>query len=528
MRTAPFYRVRLGTVWLVVATLLTLVYVGTLVQYPLDFWNHLCVGRLIWDSGAIPRSDTFTCTIAGQAVVYQNWLVELVLYGIWRLGGFELAQAAIACCYAAAIGLTTWHAWLRSRSPRVSAGLALLSLALAVSNFGVRPQALSATLFAAELLVLGQWPTRWFTPLLVGMIELVWTNVHGAFPLGVVLPGVFVAGTVWTQLRQGGLSSVASGEVRFYAASLLAAAAMAFVNPSPEKTLDYVFGVASRASQRQIGEWQATATVSYTAIIFFASLPLAAAVAWFRRKEFRAVDWLLLIAFAGLGFTAQRMVVWWALVLPPVLAPHLAGWLRAKLRGHVQLAQRREGSSAQSGPTAFSGEEERSTVNFILLCALLLLVVLSTPWTRFYNPLLPPEKRLLRSSDEPRQVVALLAERGFRGRVFQPLEWGSYLNWHLGPEVKVFIDAWVDFYPDEVWNDYRRIGLAEPGWEDALRRHQVDVVVWNRQLDMRLPAALIASPHWERLYEDDLCCVYIRDSRSPAARRLRRLCRPVS
>lgn len=516
MGTVRLFQVRLGTVWLGVATLLTLMYVGTLVQYPLDFWNHLCVGRQIWDTGAIPRTDTFAYTIAGETVVYQNWLVELALYGIWRLGGCELAQLAIACCYAAAIGLTTWHAWLRSRSPRVSAGLALLSVALAASNFGVRPQALSATLFAAELLVLGRWPTRWLTPLLVGLIELVWANVHGAFPLGVVLPSLFLAGTAWTQLRRRGLSLLASGELWIYAASVLAAAAMAFVNPNPEKTLDYVFGVASRASQRQIGEWQATAAVSYTAMAFFASLPLAAAVAWCRRRDFNAVEWLLLITFAGLGFTVQRMVVWWALVLPPVLAPHLAGWLRAR-RGvpseATEAAPASEGASTPTDPIASLDAEERSTGNFVLMCALLALAVMSTPWTRFYNPLLPPEKRLAHPSDEPRQVVALLAEQGFRGRVFLPVEWGSYLNWHLSPQVTGFIDSWVDFYPDEVWNDYQRIGRGDSGWDEALRRYQVDLVVWNHRLQTQLPAALAASEHWRRLYEDDLCCVYARADR---------------
>ncbi len=495
----------LGAVWLLVPALLTLLYVSTLVQYPLDFWNHLCVGRLIWQDGAIPRSNPLTYTLPGQAVVYQNWLVELAVYGLYRLGGYALSQFAIAACYAAAIGVATWHAWLRGRNPRVAAGLAMVTIALAVSNFGVRPQALSVLLFAVELLVLWQWPARWRTVAVVGLVELVWTNVHGAFPLGIVLPGVFLAASLATQCRQRGLRSLLSSlEVQVYAAAVLAAVLLAFANPTPGKTLDYVLGVASRASQRQIGEWQSTATLGYTAVAFFASLPLAAVMAWVRRQRLQAVEWLLLVTFAGLGITAQRMVVWWALVLPPLLAPHLAAWVQ-------DWRQRRGLAPAQP--------EERSTLNLVMLCVLVAMALMSTPWTRFYNPLLPASKRLAHSNDEPRQVVAILAERQFQGRVFQPLEWGSYLAWHLAPHVQVFIDAWVDFYPDEVWSDYQRIGNAQPGWEESLLRYDVQMVAWNQRLKTDLPQALASSPRWQKLHEDDLCVIFVRREGHPQGNR---------
>jgi len=486
----------LGAVWMTVPALLTLIYVSTLVQYPLDFWNHLCAGRLIWQEGAIPHTDPGVFTLPGVSVVYQNWLIEAVLYGAYRIGGIAAAEFLIAACYAAAIGVVTWHARLRGAGPRVAAGLALGSVALAVSNFGMRPQSLSMLLFALELLVLWQWPGRWATVVTVGLIEVVWTNVHGAFPLGIVVPGIFLTGALWERARRSGLRSVLSGrEVQVYAAAVLVAAVAAFANPTPGKTMDYVLGVASRASQRQIGEWHRTATWSYTAVAFFASLPLAAWVAWVRRREWRAVEWLLLIAFVGLGLTAQRMVVWWALVLPSLLAPHL--------RAIVQQWQARRGQ-ADSTP------EVGSWANAVMLGVLLVMVGMSTPWTRFYNPTLPANKRAVHPGDEPCQVVAVLAEQHYRGRVFQPLEWGSYLVWHLAPEVQVFIDTWVDFYPDAVWDDYRRIGNAEPGWEETLRRYDVGVVAWNKRLESRLPEVLAASPDWRKLHEDGLCVVFVR------------------
>ncbi len=51
---------------------LKLIYVGTLVQYPLDFWHHVATGQMIADSGSIPRHDTLTFTIAGRPTPLEN------------------------------------------------------------------------------------------------------------------------------------------------------------------------------------------------------------------------------------------------------------------------------------------------------------------------------------------------------------------------------------------------------------------------------------------------------------------------
>ncbi len=491
-------RITTGSVWLLLPPILTLVYVGTLVQYPLDFWHHLVTGRQIAHSGAASGPDLFTYTIAGQAIVNQSWLAQWTIYRLYDRGGFALVQFFFAACYALAIGLIGYTAWRRCQRTRVAAVLTLAAMALAASNFGVRPQAISLVLFTAELCLLWHCCDGWRSVAAIALIEMLWTNSHGAFPLGIVLPGLFLlatAATVWR--RQAGTvysRSVAAWNDRYvwvYLACTAAALAAAFCNPHFRHTTDYFFVVASRSTQRQIGEWLPTELGAYTGTAFYASLLLAIAILAGNAKQVTTIETLLLLVFGILGCTAQRMVVWWGLLLPTVLAPHLAAI--ARRWGRM--------SAAKEVPAA---------ANFVVLALLLVWAALGTPWTRAFNPLLPAGKRLAEPPGEPRAAVAFLRQTGFAGRLFQPMEWGSYLTWHLYPQATIFADGRIDSFPDPVWNDYVRIGNADEGWESLLDSYRIDCVVWDPKLSERLPAALRSSGRWEQVGSDSGCVVFRR------------------
>ena len=515
-----FPRITLGFVWMLLPPILTLVYVGTLVQYPLDFWHHLVTGRQIAQSGAASGPDLFTYTIAGQEIVNQSWLAQWIIYCLYRRGGFALVHFFFAACYALAIGLIGYTAWQRCRRSRVAAALTLAAMALAASNFGVRPQAMSLVLFAAELVVLWHFSEDCghHVPMVVvgvgvaavALIEILWTNCHGAFPLGIALPGLFLLAAAATVWRRQGLSAVWSDRrIWVYLACVAAALVAAFCSPHFRHTADYFFVVASRSTQRQIGEWLPTELGTYTGTAFYVSLLLAIAILAGNVKQVTATETLLLVVFGLLGCTAQRMVVWWGMLLPAVLAPHLAAiarrWRKSAAVNEVPGTM----SGTVSGtmyPWSWSG----SAANFVVLGLLLGWAAFGTPWTRAFNPLLPAEKRRTDPPDEPRAAVALLRQTGFAGRLFQPMEWGSYLSWHLYPQVTIFADGRLDSFPDPVWNDYVRIGNADEGWESLLDSYGIDCVVWDPRLSPRLPAALRSSGRWELVGSDSVCVVFRR------------------
>ena len=485
-----------GAVWLALPALLALVHVSLDADHAVDFWLHVNTGRAIWETGTLATRDAFTCTIACQEVVNQNWLAEVATYGLYRTGGYDLCQFAAGACYAAAIGLVVRLSRLRSGDDRAAAFAGLAGLALAISNFGVRPQAISAVLFAGELYVLWRRPGRWTTAAAAALIELLWTNSHGAFALGVVLPGLFACGalaeragtTTWR-------SCLADRVVRGYMTCTLAAAAMMFANPQPSRTLDYVLNTSSKSAQRGIEEWLPTSWGTFTGDAFFLSIAAMLVLLGLSRRHLKRVEALLLVAFVLLAAQAQRMVIWWALVAPPIAAPSIAVLLAAlvKRRRHV------------------AGDE--SSGSALPIAALLVAVVLGTlPWTRGLNPLLPESKRRPSGIDEPAGAVDFLRRSQFRGNVFAPVSWGAYLSCFLNPDVKIFADSRIESFPDEVWDDYLKIGAAAGDWQSALDRYDIECIVWCDRLSLALLEALRRSPHWREVFADERCVVFWREA----------------
>src|SRR5260370_36802100 len=63
-----------------------------------DIWWHLKTGEWIMQHRAVPHTDPFSYTRAGQPLIAHEWLSDLVIYCIYRstgAGGFSLAFALI-------------------------------------------------------------------------------------------------------------------------------------------------------------------------------------------------------------------------------------------------------------------------------------------------------------------------------------------------------------------------------------------------------------------------------------------------
>ena len=77
---------------------------------------------------------------------------------------------------------------------------------------------------------------------------------------------------------------------------------------------------------------------------------------------------------------------------------------------------------------------------------------------------------------------------------------GNYLEARYGTDARVFIDDRYDMYPVELSLDY--VGLVD-GVDvlGALERHEVNVVLWERESDVA--DALEASGAWHTVYEDE-------------------------
>ncbi len=385
-------KIRVGTLWLVLPIVLLLVTVWTSTDYPVDFWMHVNQGKYMWQHHGLVVMDPFTHTIGGSPVLNQAWLAQLSLYAVTAIGGYPLAQFLAGVLYASAFAIIAVLAYRRSGNCRITAGLILLASVIAAANLGVRPQAASVILFALLLATLWSHGSHWVKIVAVAAIELVWTNVHGAFPLGVVLPGIFMVGAAMDVMARKGPQYVLRDPlVHCYGTCCIAAFVLMFANPNGWSAMKYVTGVSSSATSRHVEEWLPPTLDTITGIGFIGSIGLVIAVLGASRKKPATADLLLLVALLFLGAKSQRMVIWWAMALPVVLAPHVtsvARRLRAGSRRHPE------------------GTEE-TPWNMIVALGLASFLLLATPWTRPWNPALPATKRQTAVRDAPTQWLII-------------------------------------------------------------------------------------------------------------------------
>ncbi|MFN2213222.1 MAG: hypothetical protein ACK2UE_09125, partial [Anaerolineales bacterium] len=86
------YNLRIEHLWGLIVLAGIFIFINTHPIRPYDFWWHITIGREILATGHIPTVDIYSYTAAGQPYPsYQMfWLMEILLYSVYRLGGAAL------------------------------------------------------------------------------------------------------------------------------------------------------------------------------------------------------------------------------------------------------------------------------------------------------------------------------------------------------------------------------------------------------------------------------------------------------
>lgn len=519
-------RLTLDHVWLFAAVALIALRVFLTPIPPHDFWWHMATGREIVATGAIPAVDSFSFTRAGEAFYNQSWLAQLLLYGLHGLGGVPLLIMVQAAVLTLTYGLLLWLCIRRSGAARLSAGVVLmLTMPLSFDNWNVRPQSYAFPLFAAFLLVLTAWrenwnpeaaqrvPALWRGRLwLLPLLMLLWVNIHGSFVLGGALIALTFAGeaarrfwearreaAAWAERPIGVAEDVLSRPERPARSPLwplfvwgAATAAAMLVNPRGVGVLGYVRDLLSTSAVTTlVTEWAAPTIREPGGLIFFLFVMVAVVILAYAPRRPNLVDMVLAGAFFWLALGAVRNIVWFGMVMTPLLAVHLAAWLRP--------------SAPEARRAQFNG---LPALNAALIAVIGLPLLLALPW---FKPALglPPALGDLLSDETPvAAVAALQADPQRPQRLFHAMSYGSYIIW-AAPEQPVFIDPRIELYPYDQWLDYGTLS-AGLNSDALLAKYRIDGLLLDNELQAGLLQAVRADPAWEVRFADAQSTYLIR------------------
>jgi hypothetical protein len=503
----------LDRVWLVTVVALTFAAANGFPVDQTDYWWTVKLGDLLWVSGQLPTADALTFTATRQPYVEQQWLAQLILAAVHRLGGLEAALLLRAGLLAAAMGLL-FHTCYRVCGRAALAALATLAaLPLVLPGAATRPQLLVIPFFVLFLTTTILWLDRPWVLVALPLTMVVWVNVHGSFTLGLALLAIAVVGRGWsapwrrdTPVAGGPHASGLGRPTLALALCLLAVLANPYGIGIVPWLIDFVlFHSGGPEASVMATEWLPTSLAERAGALYFASVLVVLSLL-IRSGPPPVAHTLRLLAFGLLALLAVRSGLWWALVMAPALAWALAAPPRTTSRPPAPAVAAPSRLGISPAPASRTLTTRTGVLHAALLVALLFAAAASLPSVRdalgVGGPIADPS--------QPRAAGEYLAGLDGPRRLLNYADWGGYLAWRLAPQSRVFVDGRFGIYPPSVYRDYFRVSSAGQAWDTTLDAHAVDGLVLSRGAQADLLAALAAHPAWRRVYCDPLAAVYVR------------------
>jgi hypothetical protein len=438
-----------------------------------ELW-HLATGKLIVETGSVPARDPFTFTAGDAPWVNTNWLAQVLLYGTWRLGGFEACVLLGFACLAGALALVHVLALRRTGSP-ISALVAVgFAANVLTTTSTIRPQGWTFLLLAAALVLLWfvrERPKRGWG-IALGLVLALSVQLHGGFifPFGVT-----------------GLALVASLVERRTASAWLLVLALAigfvgfFLHPDGFEALlhpfRYVLDARFRDMNRDVVELRPTDLTDGSGRFLEGTLLVFLVGALVVRPKLRLEEIAAFLLLGHLALTSRRGLHYFGLVAAAPLACTVhAALVLGKERGGLLFGR----------AVAWLLEQEKHLEPWARFAPLVLLLSVPLAGVAPSEPLAPGkprslESKLLAKQQDVAAVGSYLLAKDPPGNVWNAMETGGALLWMLYPDRRVYIDGRGDLHVRSgAWRDMITVLHCEPGWEGVLERNRCDTVVVSR------------------------------------------------
>lgn len=522
-----------------------------------DTWWHLAGGRWIVTHGSVPSNDPLSWTVRDHAWTNVQWLFDVLIYGLYRLGGPSLLVVTAAIAYSGATALLLVNL-RRHVGPVLASLLGACAVIISQERFEIRPEMVSYLLIQVILWLYGTGRVAgrkrlWFLP----AVMCLFANCHSLFIVGMVVIACQMAGTLLSDsfLLPPGWRRPVDPRVRSQVLATGAAALLAtIVNPFGLKGALFPFVLISRINGdypffRTIGEFArpfedyfVTYSIrAYRVFFYFAVAVVLAALLLTafrrstigaakdarradRRRQERArrrregassqpsrplrpepseptlhVDLGDLAVLVGVGYLstlARRNMALFVMAGGPAIASCLS----------VVVARIRV---AAPTVTAIA----RRTLAVVLVPALL-----AACWFVASNG-------FYRRNDEmhefglgifqmyfPIRAAAFLKEQNLPGPLFNDFTTGGYLSWAQPIAGGVYVDGRTEVYEVSFLSTYLRQTLRPYEWQAEMDRRGVQTAClfhwWpNHQALVRF---LSSDPRWALVYYDETSVIAVR------------------
>lgn len=470
----------LFTAMTLLATIVVFIIIGQ-GQVESDTLWHIKAGQWAIENG-IPRTDPFSWTMRGEEWFAHEWLWEVSAAWIYSIFGYQ-GIWLFSCVW---VGIFCTALWLLLRQ-RCSIHRATLIYVLTIISSSIfwnaRPHPMAQALFACTSFILLECRHRPKVLVLLPLITVIWSNMHGSAPLGVLMAASYYVVTVrgfkfsWTGVQMAKLSAKSSQMLLF---STIASFGASLINPLGIHIWSYMWDVSNHPLMtKHILEWQSPNfhDLSLWPLLIFPIIVICLLTNEQNAttKKIPLFEFIMMCGFFVLAMKQIRHAPYFyfngALVIGSLISD----------KPNVQAK--------------FSLQKKTSLAVLFVASFILLSQVKPATWIEESSNFFPVSatKSLLKQE----QVNNLFNDYGY----------GGYLIWC---EVSPFIDGRADLYTfkSDIFKDYFAMQSTPQNYLD-----KYDIQTVLTESGSRLDLYLINNQEWKETFRDKYSAVYCKNHR---------------
>ena len=458
---------------------------------------HIRSGEWILAHHALPQTDPYSFSKAGQPWFLWEWGSDVLMGLTYRIDGFRGLTALVAVTLSACSWLWCRLNFAAGGDFFLTALFAPLMVTTASLHWLARPHVFS-WLFLLGALLYAEFreeaaPARfgWAQFVAISAATAVWANMHASFILAPAIAGVYALAHFARPLLWPLDLRTERAKARWFLCAALAAAAGSFLNPYGWRLHAHVLPyLLNDDLTSHVAEFQSFNFHDKDATQIALTMGVAALGGTLALVRGRLSHFLLAVMFLWGGLRSARVLPLVALAILPLANGAATDALRSAQGLRRPVRKMLDDALGYSSRLRLI-DRRLNGVGFLAVAILACLLLLRAPV--FSNHIGFSRNRF------PVDAIAAVEKLPPEARLLAPDSYGGYLIYSFNGVRKVFFDGRSDFYGADFMQQYLMLINARPGWQEIVRAFGFTHALLPEESALK---ASLEQAGWVRLYQD--------------------------